>query len=66
MALTLTADERTELERRSRSLMVRAEDARRAQVAAGVFGVSRTASASAALCHLSKKSCNRRQDVMRT
>jgi len=32
MALTLTADERTELERRLRSLKIRAEDARRARV----------------------------------
>ena len=32
MALTLTADERAELERRLRSLKVRAEDARRARV----------------------------------
>ena len=32
MALTLTADERTELERRVRSRKIRAEDARRAQV----------------------------------
>jgi transposase len=32
MALTLTADERTELERRIRSLKIRAEDARRARV----------------------------------
>src|SRR5262245_11825108 len=32
MALTLTADERTELERRTRSLKIRAEDARRARV----------------------------------
>jgi transposase len=32
MALTLTADERTELERRARSRRIRAEDARRAQV----------------------------------
>jgi transposase len=32
MALTLTADERTELERRTRSRKIRAEDARRAQV----------------------------------
>ena len=32
MALTLTADERTELERRARSRKIRAEDARRAQV----------------------------------
>src|SRR6516162_545216 len=32
MALTLTADERTELERRVRSLKIRAEDARRARV----------------------------------
>ena len=30
MALTLTTDERTELERRVRSLKIRAEDARRA------------------------------------
>jgi hypothetical protein len=29
MALTLTADERTELERRIRSLKIRAEDGRR-------------------------------------
>src|SRR5262252_7565515 len=32
MALTVTADERTELERRIRSLKIRAEDARRARV----------------------------------
>ena len=32
MALTLTTDERTELERRARSRKIRAEDARRAQV----------------------------------
>jgi Homeodomain-like domain len=32
MALTLTPDERTELERRVRSLKIRAEDARRARV----------------------------------
>jgi hypothetical protein len=32
MALTFTTDERTELERRVRSLKIRAEDARRAQV----------------------------------
>jgi len=32
MALTLTVDERTELERRARSRKIRAEDARRAQV----------------------------------
>src|ERR671913_941191 len=32
MALTLTSDERTELERRLRSLKIRAEDARRARV----------------------------------
>jgi len=32
MALTLTPDERTELERRIRSLKIRAEDARRARV----------------------------------
>ena len=32
MALTLTTDERTELERRTRSRELRAEDARRAQV----------------------------------
>ena len=32
MALVLTADERTELERRVRSRKIRAEDARRAQV----------------------------------
>ena len=32
MALTLTNDERTELERRVRSLKIRAEDARRARV----------------------------------
>ena len=32
MALTLTADERTELERRLRSLKIRSEDARRARV----------------------------------
>src|SRR5262245_15227385 len=32
MALTLTADERAELERRTRSLKIRAEDARRARV----------------------------------
>lgn len=32
MALTLTADERTELERRVRSRKIRAEDAKRAQV----------------------------------
>jgi hypothetical protein len=32
MALTLPADERTELERRVRSLKIRAEDARRARV----------------------------------
>ena len=32
MALTLTADERTELERRVRSRKIRAEDARRARV----------------------------------
>ena len=32
MALTLTTDERTELERRVRSLKIRAEDARRARV----------------------------------
>ena len=32
MALTLTSDERTELERRVRSLKIRAEDARRARV----------------------------------
>ena len=32
MALTLTHDERTELERRVRSRKIRAEDARRAQV----------------------------------
>lgn len=32
MALTLTADERTELERRARSRKIRAEDARRARV----------------------------------
>src|SRR5438270_8185466 len=32
MALTLTADERAELERRLRSLKIRAEDARRARV----------------------------------
>src|SRR5919201_3935783 len=32
MALTLTADERVELERRLRSLKIRAEDARRARV----------------------------------
>ncbi len=32
MALTLTVDERAELERRLRSLKIRAEDARRARV----------------------------------
>ena len=32
MALTLTADERAELERRVRSLKIRSEDARRARV----------------------------------
>ena len=32
MALTLTSDERAELDRRLRSLKVRAEDARRARV----------------------------------
>src|SRR2546423_3288199 len=32
MALTLTSDERTELQRRVRSLKIRAEDARRARV----------------------------------
>jgi hypothetical protein len=32
MALTLTTDERAELERRVRSLKIRAEDARRARV----------------------------------
>src|SRR3954469_20808806 len=32
MALTLTSDERAELERRTRSLKIRAEDARRARV----------------------------------
>ena len=32
MALTLTADERTELDRRTRSRKIRAEDARRAKV----------------------------------
>jgi hypothetical protein len=32
MALTLTNDERVELERRVRSLKIRAEDARRARV----------------------------------
>jgi transposase len=32
MALTLTTDERTELQRRVRSLKIRAEDARRARV----------------------------------
>jgi hypothetical protein len=32
MALILTADERTELERRVRSRKIRAEDARRAEV----------------------------------
>jgi hypothetical protein len=32
MALTLTADERAELQRRLRSLEIRAEDARRARV----------------------------------
>ena len=32
MALTLTPEERTELERRVRSLKIRAEDARRARV----------------------------------
>ena len=32
MALTLTAEERTELERRVRGLKIRAEDARRARV----------------------------------
>jgi hypothetical protein len=32
MALTLTSDERAELERRIRSLKIRAEDARRARV----------------------------------
>src|SRR5438132_12615955 len=32
MALTLTSDERVELERRVRSLKIRAEDARRARV----------------------------------
>src|SRR6187402_3330739 len=32
MALTLTSDERVELERRCRSLKIRAEDARRARV----------------------------------
>ena len=32
MALTLTTDERAELERRLRSLKIRAEDARRARV----------------------------------
>ena len=32
MALTLTTDERTELERRTRSRKLRAEDARRAQM----------------------------------
>jgi hypothetical protein len=32
MALTLTIDERTELQRRVRSLKIRAEDARRARV----------------------------------
>src|SRR5882672_6631883 len=32
MALILTADERTELQRRTRSRRIRAEDARRAQV----------------------------------
>jgi transposase len=32
MALTLTTDERTELERRVRSVKIRAEDARRARV----------------------------------
>jgi transposase len=32
MALTLTSDERTELQRRVRSLKIRSEDARRARV----------------------------------
>ena len=52
MALTLTADERTELERRARSRKIRAEDARRAQVILMLAkGESFTAIAAALGCY---------------
>ncbi len=52
MALTLTADERTELERRVRSRKIRAEDARRAQVILMLAkGESYTAVAAALACY---------------
>jgi transposase len=52
MALTLTADERTELERRTRSRKIRAEDARRAQVILMLAaGESFTAIAAAVGCY---------------
>jgi transposase len=52
MALTLTADERTELERRVRSRKIRAEDARRAQVILMLAnGDSFTAIAAALSCY---------------
>jgi transposase len=52
MALTLTADERLELERRARSRKIRAEDARRAQVIVMLAnGESFTAIATALGCY---------------
>jgi transposase len=52
MALTLTADERTELERRARSRKIRAEDARRARVILMLAnGESFTAIAAALGCY---------------
>jgi hypothetical protein len=52
MALTLTADERTELERRVRSLKIRAEDARRARVVLMLAdGTSYSAIAAAIPCY---------------
>ena len=51
MALTLTDDERTELERRRRSRRIRAEDARRAEVILMLAdGASFTAIAAAVGC----------------
>jgi transposase len=52
MALTLTIDERTELERRLRSLKIRAEDARRARVVLMLAdGASYSAIAAAIPCY---------------
>src|SRR3981081_292598 len=52
MALTLTSDERSELERRLRSLKIRAEDARRARVVLMLAdGTSYSAIAAAIPCY---------------